>query len=96
MTSPLRIACLAAALLALSACGNKGPLVLAEVPEAEANETPAGEVPVELTPEATTGEDPATSPTIEALDDTGTDDTNDAPPVGADPAEPPTPVPGRG
>lgn len=79
----------------LSACGNKGPLVLAEAPAAEAPETPAGEVPVELTPEAAANADLTTTPSVETLDDAGAEDA-DAPPVGSDPAEPPAPIPGRG
>lgn len=84
------------AVLALPACGNKGDLVLAETPPVEAAPTPEGEVPVELAPEAATGMDPATNPSTDTLEDAGTGDTSDAPPVGANPAEPPTPVPGRG
>ena len=95
MTSLLRSACLVAVLALLSACGNKGPLVLAEAPAVEAVETPAGEVPVELAPEAAMGTDPATNPSTETLDDTGTETTGATPAVGVDAAEPPTPVPGR-
>lgn len=93
MTKTARIAaCLA--VITLAACGNKGPLVLPEAPAPEAVDAPAGEVPVELAPEAAVAPDPAPEPGIDALDDTQPDPARATPPVGTDPAEPPQPVPG--
>lgn len=91
-----RLIALTAAFAALTACGNKGPLVLPTAPAPEALEAPPGEVPVELAPEAAVAPDPDTNPSSDALDETQGDPASDTPPAGADPAEPPQPVPGHG
>lgn len=96
MTCMPRLIALIAACAALSACGNKGPLVLPEAPVVETVEAPVGEVPVERTNEAAATPETAADPSTQALEDTGTGTDDDTPPVGTDPVEPPTPVPGHG
>ncbi|KQZ57094.1 MULTISPECIES: lipoprotein [unclassified Lysobacter] len=61
--------------LAVSACGNKGPLVLPTKPvPVTAPNQPAGEVPVQMAPEATPPSLPQKPATPPAADDgTGTE-----------------------
>lgn len=80
MNTIMRLLLCAALLAGLSACGNKGPLVQADAPEAQESGTaPATETPT--TTESATPVDPATEPTVEEDE-----------PAPADPVEPPPPA----
>ncbi|KRA17448.1 MULTISPECIES: lipoprotein [unclassified Lysobacter] len=78
--------------LAVSACGNKGPLVLPTKPvPVTAPAQPAGEVPVQMAPEATppsqpqkAAEPPAAEPATDTPTDGSTDDGKDDPTPPAD------------
>jgi predicted small lipoprotein YifL len=77
--------------LAVSACGNKGPLVLPTKPvPVTAPNQPAGEVPVQMAPEATPSSLPQKPATPPAAEDAGTD----TPPADTPPADPTPPADG--
>ena len=77
MNTVLRLALSCAALLALSACGNKGPLVLPEKPAPVETPAPATPATTDPTQPAAVGEQGATPPVQVKPQDTTTAPTSD-------------------